>query len=332
MKLLAETNNIILLYGTENYIINEKINTYISKYLTSEDKEFNLMMYDMQETLINSAIEDAETAPFFGEFKVIVLRNCKFLTGEKIKIEQNLEVLLNYLENPSPFTILLLETGNEKLDDRKKIVKKLKEIAKVHECNQLSVQELEKWIANECKNNNISISMDSIHNIIDRVGPNITLIRSELDKCFIYLQSDENKEITDDLINNLMVRSLEDNIFILTDYLTSYKIADALQALNDLRKQNIEAQIIVGVLAGHLRLLLQVKTLMEKGFAQNQIMNMLNLKPFRIRKAMQIVQYLKMNELKNWVMKLSDVDMGVKRGPSSPYNYLELYILSFQKS
>ncbi|MDF2607120.1 MAG: putative polymerase delta subunit [Bacillales bacterium] len=329
MNLLID--NIILLYGLENYIINERINFYTNKFLSDEDKEFNLITYDMQETSIEVAIEDAETMPFFGDYKVIILRNSKFLTGEKHKIEQNLDLLISYIENPSPYTILIIETPNEKLDERKKVVKRIKELAKVHECNQLSIHELEKWILSECQRNGVNISTDTINNIIDRVGQNITMIRNELQKCFLFLHNDKEKEITDKLINELMSRSLEDNVFVLTDYITAYKVTDALQALSDLRKQNIEAQIIVGVLASHLRLLLQVKTLMEKGYAQNQLMNMLNLKPFRLKKAMQIVQTKKLDELKLWLMKLSEVDMGVKRGPSSPYSYLELYILSFSR-
>jgi DNA polymerase-3 subunit delta len=328
---LADNHNIILLYGLENYIINERINFYTNKFLSEEDKEFNLITYDMQETVISAAIEDAETMPFFGDYKVIILRNCKFLTGEKQKIEQNLDILINYIENPSPFTILILETPNEKLDERKKVVKKLKELVKVHECNQLSIQEVENWILRECQKNGVKISNETINKIIDRVGQNITNLKNELQKCFLYLHNEQEKVITDELINLIMSRSLEDNVFVLTDYITAYKVTDALQALADLRKQNIEAQIIVGVLAGHLRLLLQVKTLMEKGYAQNQLMNMLNLKPFRLKKAMQIVQTKKLEELKLWLMKLSEVDMGVKRGPNSPYSYIELYILSFGK-
>ncbi|MDF2945641.1 MAG: polymerase subunit delta [Bacillales bacterium] len=328
---MADNHNIILLYGLENYIINERINFYTNKFLSEEDKEFNLITYDMQETVISAAIEDAETMPFFGDYKVIILRNCKFLTGEKQKIEQNLDILINYIENPSPFTILILETPNEKLDERKKVVKKLKELVKVHECNQLSIQEVENWILRECQKNGVKISNETINKIIDRVGQNITNLKNELQKCFLYLHNEQEKVITDELINLIMSRSLEDNVFVLTDYITAYKVTDALQALADLRKQNIEAQIIVGVLAGHLRLLLQVKTLMEKGYAQNQLMNMLNLKPFRLKKAMQIVQTKKLEELKLWLMKLSEVDMGVKRGPNSPYSYIELYILSFGK-
>jgi DNA polymerase-3 subunit delta len=328
---LADNHNIILLYGLENYIINERINFYTNKFLSEEDKEFNLITYDMQETFITAAIEDAETMPFFGDYKVIILRNCKFLTGEKHKIEQNLDILINYIENPSPFTVLILETPNEKLDERKKVVKKLKELVKVHECNQLSIQEVENWIQRECQSNGVKISNETINKIIDRVGQNLTILKNELQKCFLYLHNEQEKVITDELINLIMSRSLEDNVFVLTDYITAYKVTDALQALADLRKQNIEAQIIVGVLAGHLRLLLQVKTLMEKGYAQNQLMNMLNLKPFRLKKAMQIVQTKKLDELKLWLMKLSEVDMGVKRGPNSPYSYIELYILSFGK-
>ena len=76
---------IYLLFGTEAFLINETKQLLLNHILTEEEKDFNFSTYDLEETPIEVAIEDAETFPFLGEKKVIFLHNPVFLTAEKTK-------------------------------------------------------------------------------------------------------------------------------------------------------------------------------------------------------------------------------------------------------
>ena len=55
-----------LLYGTENFIINETKQKLVTNVLTEADMDFNLSVYDLEETPVELAIEDAETFPLPG--------------------------------------------------------------------------------------------------------------------------------------------------------------------------------------------------------------------------------------------------------------------------
>ena len=76
---------IYLLYGTEAYLINETKQLLLNHILDEEEKDFNFSAYDLEETPIDVALEDAETFPFLGEKKVVFLHNPVFLTAEKTK-------------------------------------------------------------------------------------------------------------------------------------------------------------------------------------------------------------------------------------------------------
>ena len=71
----------------------------MANVLTEEELDFNLSVYDLEETPIEVTIEDAETSPFSGENKLIILHNPFFLTSEKqkIKVEHNLMTLEAYI-------------------------------------------------------------------------------------------------------------------------------------------------------------------------------------------------------------------------------------------
>lgn len=53
-----------LLYGTEAYFINETIKLVTSEALAEEDREFNVVTYDLEEAYLEDVIEDARTLPF----------------------------------------------------------------------------------------------------------------------------------------------------------------------------------------------------------------------------------------------------------------------------
>src|SRR6476619_6776537 len=109
---------IYLLYGTEAFLINETKQLLLNQILKEDEKDFNFSVYDLEETPIEVAIEDADTFPFLGEKKVLFLHNPYFLTAEKHKekVEHNVSRLEAYLKEPAPYSVLVLSAPYEKLD------------------------------------------------------------------------------------------------------------------------------------------------------------------------------------------------------------------------
>ncbi|MCY7707554.1 DNA polymerase III subunit delta, partial [Bacillus safensis] len=50
-----------------------------------ETKDFNYSVFDMEEVPLEQAVTDAETFPFMGERRLVVIKNPYFLTAEKKK-------------------------------------------------------------------------------------------------------------------------------------------------------------------------------------------------------------------------------------------------------
>ena len=99
--------------------INETIKLITTEALEEEDREFNVVTYDLEEAYLEDVVEDARTLPFFGERKVLLIKSPLFLTSQKEKLEQNIKILEEYIGEPSPFSILVFVAPYEKLDERK---------------------------------------------------------------------------------------------------------------------------------------------------------------------------------------------------------------------
>lgn len=120
--------SIYLVQGTETYLA-ELFKTELMKQLIhTEDDQFNYASFDMEEQPLAAAIEEAETIPFFGDYRLVFIENPYFLTAERKNtgLDHDLASLIRYLEEPSPSTIFVFSANYEKLDERKKITKTLK--------------------------------------------------------------------------------------------------------------------------------------------------------------------------------------------------------------
>ena len=70
-------------YMERKLFINETIKLITTEALEEEDREFNVVTYDLEEAYLEDVVEDARTLPFFGERKVLLIKSPLFLTSQK---------------------------------------------------------------------------------------------------------------------------------------------------------------------------------------------------------------------------------------------------------
>ncbi|QCJ43532.1 DNA polymerase III subunit delta [Bacillus sp. S3] len=322
---------IYLLYGTEAFLINETKQLLLSHILNEDEKDFNFSAYDLEETPVDVALEDAETFPFLGERKVIFLHNPAFLTAEKSKekVDHNLTKFEAYLKEPAPYTVMVISAPYEKLDERKKITKELKRNAEIVEAKKLSEHELKKWVAERAKSSGIEFEAIAIDQLLALVGTNMFMIAGEVDKLSLYAA--EEKRVDAALVDNLVARSLEQNIFTLIEKVVQRRLDEALRIYYDLLKQNEEPIKILALLAGQFRLIYQVKELSRRGYGQQQIAGYLKTHPFRVKLALGQAGKFSDEELSNLMKLLADADYQMKTGGMNKSLLIEMLLFRMKK-
>ncbi|PLR93801.1 DNA polymerase III subunit delta [Bacillus sp. T33-2] len=316
-----------LLYGTESFLINETKQLLMKHVLADDEADFNLSVYDLEETPVEAAIEDAETFPFMGGKRLIVLQNPVFLTSEKTreKVEHNLSRLEAYLDQPAPYSVVVFAAPYEKLDERKKITKALKRQAAIVEAKKLTEQELRVWVKDRAFSNGVEIDDDAIDMMLILSGNNLFILTGEVDKLALYAGRDTR--INSEMVDKLVARSLEQNIFALVDKAVHRKIDEALRIYYDLLKQNEEPIKILSVITGQFRLIYQVKELARRGYGQQQIAGFLKVHPFRIKLAAGQARSFTDEELARIMKMLADADYQMKSGGMKKGLLIEMILL-----
>ncbi|SCB01339.1 DNA polymerase III subunit delta [Bacillus mycoides] len=314
-----------VLYGTEAYFINETIKLITTYALEEEDREFNVVTYDLEEAYLEDVVEDAHTLPFFGERKVILIKSPLFLTAQKEKLEQNIKILEEYIGEPSPFSILVFVAPYEKLDERKKITKLLKKTADVIEANAMQVQDVQKWIVSRADEVHVHIDNASVSLLLELVGSNVTMLAKEMDKLTLYVGM--GGEITPKLVTELVPKSVEQNVFALTEKVVKKDIAGAMQILDGLFTQQEEPIKLLALLVSQFRLLHQVKELQQRGYGQNQIASHIGVHPYRVKLAMNQTKFFSFEELKKVIIELAEADYSMKTGKMDKKLVLEFFLM-----
>ncbi|WP_243290621.1 DNA polymerase III subunit delta [Bacillus sp. FJAT-47783] len=318
---------VYVFFGKEHFLLSETMRILEEHAVREEERDFNLSTYDMEETEIDVAIEDAETLPFMGDTRVVFVKNPYFLSSEKKKekIEHNVKKLELYIEEPAPYTIFAIFAPYEKLDERKKITKLLKKKATVVNLNEFSEKETVAWIHDLVAQEGISIEQTAIDKLLMLTSNHLMVISSELQKLCTYVG--KGNTITEQHVKELVARTLEQNIFELMDFVIQKKKEEAFQLFYDLLKTNEEPIKILSLLTTQFRLLMQVKQLSQAGYSQPQIASTLKVHPYRVKLASMKAKLFREQELSSIIKQLADADYEMKTGKMDKQLVLELFLM-----
>lgn len=318
--------SIYLLYGTETYLIEEIIHTLINKVLTKDEIDFNLSSFELKETPISAAIEEASTFPFMGKYRVVIVKDPQFLTGkDQTKVEHDLKAFEDFLSNPAPETIFIVVAPYEKLDERKKIVKLLKKEAEVLEARPFKEQEMEKWIDTRVLQYEVEITKLAKEKIIQLLGFRLVMIAGEIEKLALY--AGKGGVIDETIVGQLVSKTIEQDIFSFVDHVVHRRKTAALQEFYDLLKQKEEPFKILVLLARQFRIIYQVKELSKRGYSQQKIAGTLKQHPYVVKLANQQGNLFTEKQLLGFIDELAEADFNIKTGKVEKQLALELFII-----
>jgi len=303
-----------------------KINDLITlNHLKLDD----VTVYDMETSPVTDALFDVNSAGFFVERKAVVIKNPYFFTASIFKGPlHDLDKLMSYLNRPSDNNILIIHCPYEKLDERKKIVKLLKKKTDLIKIDAPNEYNIAHFVKQEFHNANIKPTDASIRQLLFLTKNNFDKVISEINKIISYIGEDESRELTLDIIDELVPKTLEDNVFLLTESFVAKDIIRSHQIFNDLMIQREEPIKLIIMLANQFRLLKQVKVMHLQGKYEKQIATDLGIHPYRIKLALQQSRNFNLDEITKRINQLAQLDINVKTGKFDAQTGLEFFILS----
>lgn len=318
---------VYLLYGTETFLIEEIVQSIINKVLHETELDFNLSTFEMKETPINVAVEEALTLPFIGTNRVVIVKDPIFLTGAKdaSKVDHDLKSLETYLANPVKETVFIFVAPYEKLDERKKIVKLLKKEASVLDAKPLNEQEVVKWMMERVKLYEVELTKGAAEKLGQLLGSSLLMISSELEKLSLYVGN--GASISEEVVHQLVAKSVEQDVFALIDCVIHKRKKEAFEILYELLRKKEEPIKILALLARQFRNVYQVNELIKRGYSQQKIASTIKLHPYAVKLANQQGRLFDNKTLLTFIDQLADADYQIKSGKMEKHLVLELFLM-----
>lgn len=308
-------------YGTEEFLIKQEILKMKEKYGIDD---ISINAYDLENSSIERIIDDASTVSLFSNNKMILCDNAYIFTGTTNKKlpEQNNKALEEYLEHENPDTILIFTVLKDKLDERKKIVKLLKQKKQIKEFTK--IVNLDEFIKKEFES--YEIGKKEISLLIDRVGDNLNILHQEIQKIKLY--KDKNLIVTENDIIELTHKNVDTDIFNLIENIVKKNKDTALESYKEMLQLGEEPIKIIIMLANQFRLIYQTRNLYKKGYSEKDISSLLGIHPYRIKLAITKGNQFSDETLLSYLIRLSELDINIKNGKIDKELGLELFILN----
>ncbi len=315
---------ILFLYGDESFRLSKKIKNLTEDFLKNNPSGSSFEVCDFEES---SNIENLEnlinSQGLFSVQKIIIVKNVfsSVSSENQRKIKSILE------KSDFQDVIIICEYTNPR---KNAVLFKwlLTNSSDTYEFKSLDDKELVKWAKEEIKNNNASLSRDTLNFLLNLLGDNnLYKLLSEIKKLAIYADS---KEITKNDIELLVNGQMNASIFDTVESLTS---ENKLKALSSFKKQIMSGDSpnkIHGMYVYQVRTMIAVIGECERGiFDKNIISKSTKLHPYVVQKALPIVRKLNKERLISAHSMLLEIYTNSKIGKFDTETALEMFIMKF---
>lgn len=217
-----EYHPVYFLHGTEPYFIDVISDLIEKSVLTESERAFNQVMLYGKDSDHLAVIDQARRYPMMSRYQVVILKEAQEM--------KSLKELQNYVDHPTPSTLLVICHKHKKLNMSTTLGKKLKAKAVVFESSPLYDNQVPEWIIKYLGKKKFTISAQAAGIIAEYLGTDLSKIVNELDKLAINLAP--GSEVTLANIETYIGISKDYNIFELQRALAERNVLKANRIAN----------------------------------------------------------------------------------------------------
>jgi DNA polymerase III subunit delta len=317
----------ILLLGEEPYLRDNCRTLLIERYVPEAARPWAVSRYSAGRGETQAALEQAQTVPMLARQQVVFLEDAEAIEklGEKNR-DEAVEQLDAYLEDPAPFTVLVMEATS--LDQRMKLGKLLAEMALVVECGlgenaderQAAAVALAKAIAKE---QGVGFERGAAEDLAEFVAADLMRLKTEIDKLATFAA--ERRLIRREDVSALVVSERTTTVWELADLLASRQGKRALEFLDRLLRKGEEPLQMLGAITWMYRKLIEASEV--KGVANGwQAARALGMRPEQAELALQSARKIPKPRLLAGLGALQRADDRLKGGREDARAVMEFLV------
>lgn len=295
----------IFLFSGESYMVRDSLKK-LRDSLDIQMEELNVTVFGGMPGA-EELLEACAAVPFLSPLRLVVISDCTALTAsggkeEAKRIADNLDRL--------PDTTVLALCTEQAPDKRRTLYKRISEIGVIREFGTPSPAACAAFVAKQAQRNGAHIGAAAAQKLVLVVGCDYYALENETAKLAVYSGFGE---ITAGHIAACVSPSLEQNVFEIHKYFVNRQPSKAREMLENLLEDE-RPEMLVGLFARKVRDMYKVKTMLDAGYGQGRIAQLLNMKGYPVQMLSKECARFSAEELRAALERLADLDFGIKSG------------------
>ncbi len=303
-----------LFHGKEQFLSLREAKGFLEQ-LRQENPEFEIVVVEAHDKSPESIISIVTTNPLFSTSKIIFLKRL-FSNKRKEDLVSFLISSFDTLENSYHFVFW----EDHKIASNTKFFKAFKK--NIQESVLMNKPNFYKWAAEQLEKAGIKSDRATLMLLCQRVNYSPERLINEVDKYEIL----EIKTLTKEIITENTTDTYEQDIWDLTDAINQDNKVEVFSTLERLYNQQVDPNFIIAMMARNLRLLTQVKTLLDKNTDFKTISSVLRIPPFTLPQLSLSAKKSEWGKMKYLYEKMASLDFEIKRGNIEPQTGLTLLL------
>lgn len=307
---------LLLVYGDDAFRVKARARDFVEKFIVKHDPaklNFDDIVFTKKDELSLPRVADAITAsPFLAERRMVRIDG--ILTYVTTKPEAEVWVKAFSAIPESTIVVLVDAVGVEKVE-KTELYKRLSALEGAHRypLQMLAGSELRTWIQQRGAEHGATLVPAIADELVMRVGGDTWRLENEIAKLAAFAG---DAPIDSGMIAALVPTEHSEDMFGMIDAMSGGRPAYALRKLAEERSAGVDDFPLFGMLARQIRLLLQVKSLLEDrpGSGKQDVAQAFGIHPFVAQKVLAEASRHEFSTIRAWHSLATELDIAMKRG------------------
>ncbi len=291
------------------------IRKYVDEVIAASGADINdIHRYDTldRDFDVANVVDDLNSLPFLSERKVVILRDTKGLDDDSAFVE--------YIKKPL-YEVDFIVYNDEGSFKANSLYKKNRKYFKCQSATKSS--DFFADANNLITSYGLSVDTKTRELLLQYAGGSISALMQSLDKLALYPEA-----IDEDVVFHLCDRSIDTDIFALTNAIFAGDVKKSLNIIRDFETLSYSVFYIIAVLASQLRFYNELRYYDNKHYTMSQIMEATGAKEYRIRISHDVLSRYRDTDFLGMLDKLATLDQTIKSNDDmNDYTRLELFII-----
>jgi len=311
-----------ILIGPDEYSLRDALKELEKSIGDQALLSVNTTVLEGQQVTLNELKTVAETVPFMGEKRLIIIRGLlerfepkRKISGRK-KVSQagnsaeECRAFADYLAQlPESATVVLVAAGSK---GKSPLLNALSGKAKLRSFPLLRDNQLRQWIQQRVKAEGGSISAQAVNSLARLIGGNLWVMASEINKLALFTMG---RSIEEADVQAAVSHAQEASVFTMVDAILEFKPGVAEQLLQRLLREGAAPAYLLVMLARQVQMIVRAKELSRQRQSKMEIQTRLGLSSeFVMRKVFEQASKHPLGRLRRIYDKLLETDLAIKTG------------------